>query len=134
MRQLVLGHSTSPPDFSTIQLLLTQPQFDANNTTTFNLACSSLTDAVVASAGRYEPMAQIVIGSLAQIVNILFMNVRVSQSSSAFLYSVELNASQLKPLVSTLNLLNVLVISLPSFVMNLLKPTDCPHFSKQSVQ
>lgn len=35
---------------------------------------------------------------------------------------------QLKPLASTLNLLGVLVISLPSFSINLLKPTNGPGF------
>ncbi|KAI9442751.1 hypothetical protein H4582DRAFT_2073336 [Lactarius indigo] len=110
MRQLVLAHSMSPTAPSTIQLLLSQPPFDANHAVTFTLACTSLMDAVAASAGSYDPIARVVVDSLAQIVNTLLISVR------------------LKPLVSTLNLLGVLVISLPSFVMNLLKPTNGPAF------
>ncbi|KAH9037060.1 hypothetical protein EDB85DRAFT_1861707 [Lactarius pseudohatsudake] len=110
MRQLVLAHSMSPTAPSTIQLLLSQPPFDANHATTFTLACTSLIDAVAASAGSYDPIARVVVDSLAQIVNTLLISVR------------------LKPLVSTLNLLGVLVISLPSFAMNLLKPTNGPAF------
>lgn len=110
MRQLVLAHSMSPIAPSTIQFLLTQPPFDAKHATTFPLACTSLIDAVAASAGGYDPIARVVVDSLAQIVNTLLISVR------------------LKPLVSTLNLLAVLVISLPSFAMNLLKPTNGPAF------
>ncbi|KAI9453156.1 hypothetical protein BJY52DRAFT_1189808 [Lactarius psammicola] len=110
MRQLVLAHSMSPTAPSTIQLLLTQPPFEANHATTFPLACTSLMDAVAASAGSYDPIARVVVDSLAQIVNTLLISVR------------------LKPLVSTLNLLGVLVISLPSFATNLLKPTNGPTF------
>ena len=79
MRQLVLAHSMSPTAPSTIQLLLTQPLFDTNHATTFPMACTSLMDAVAASAGCYEPIARVVVDSLAQIVNILLISVRVSQ-------------------------------------------------------
>ena len=79
MRQLVLAHSMSPTAPSTIQLLLTQPQFDANHATTFPLACTSLLDAVAASAGSYDPIARVVVDSLVQIVNTLLISVRVSQ-------------------------------------------------------
>ena len=126
MRQLVLAHSMSPTAPSTIQLLLTQSQFDANHATTFPLACTSLMDAVAASAGSYDPIARVVVDSLAQIVYTLLISVRVS--SPLISATIAQASPQLKPLVSTLNLLGVLVISLPSFAMNLLKPTNGPAF------
>ena len=129
MRQLVLAHSMSPTAQSTIQLLLTQPPFDANHATTFSLACTSLMDAVAASAGSYDPIARVVVDSLAQIVNILLIGVRVSCGSLHPSLHPSLKTSfQLKPLASTLNLLGVLAISLPSFSINLLKPTNGPAF------
>jgi hypothetical protein len=57
--------------------------FDANHATTFSLACTSLMDAVAASAGSYDPIARVVVDSLAQIVNILLIGVQVSQGSSS---------------------------------------------------
>ncbi|KAH9985577.1 hypothetical protein BJV77DRAFT_1031962 [Russula vinacea] len=109
MRKLVLAHATSPHAPSTIQLLLAQPPLGANHTSVFHAACTSLIGAVVGSAG-YEPVVRIVANSLAQIANILLLDVR------------------LKPLISTLNLLRHLVICLPSFVENLLKAVDAPPF------
>jgi hypothetical protein len=77
MRQLVLAHATSPHAPSTIQLLLAQPPLGANHTGTFYSACTSLMGVVVGSA-EYEPVVRIVANSLAQIVNIMLLEVRVS--------------------------------------------------------
>ena len=71
----------SPTPSSTIQLLLTQPPSDAKHATTFSLACTSLMDAVAASAGSYDPIARVVVDSPAHIVNILLIGVQVSQGS-----------------------------------------------------
>ena len=38
-------------------------------------------DAIAASAGSYDPIARVVVDSLAQIVNILLIGVQVSQGS-----------------------------------------------------
>jgi hypothetical protein len=109
MRQLVLAHATSPHAPTTIQLLLAQPPLGANHTGAFHTACTSLIGVTVGSA-EYEPVVRIVANSLAQIANILLLDVR------------------LKPLISTLNLLRYLVICLPSFVEHLLKAVDGPPF------
>ncbi|KAN0127716.1 hypothetical protein V8E53_014493 [Lactarius tabidus] len=79
----------SPTAPSKIQFMLTQPPFDVNHATAFYLAFTFLMDAVAASAGSYDPIARVIVDSLAQIVNIL-LGVR------------------LKPLASALNILGML--------------------------
>ncbi|KAH9977475.1 hypothetical protein BJV74DRAFT_888454 [Russula compacta] len=109
MRQLVLAHAMSSHAPSTVQLLLAQPPLGADHQAAFHSACTSLMGAAIGST-EYEFVVRMVANSFAQIANILLLNVR------------------LKPLIPTLNLLGHLVISLPSFVINLLKPTDASPF------
>ncbi len=77
MRQLVLAHATSPHAPSTIQLLLAQPPLAADHTGTHHSACTSLISAVVGSA-EYGPLVRVVGNSLAQITNVMVLDVRVS--------------------------------------------------------
>lgn len=77
MRQLVLAHATSPRAPSTIQLLLAQLPLGADHTGTFHSACTSLISVVVGSA-EYEPVVRVVASSLAQITNIMLLDIRVS--------------------------------------------------------
>ena len=80
MRQLVFAHAASPRVPSTIQLLLAQPPLGADHAGTFHSACTSLISVVVGSA-EYEPVVRVVANSLAQITNIVLLDLRVSQTS-----------------------------------------------------
>jgi len=72
-------------------------------------------------------MPHIIINSLAQIVNILLTNLRVSQSSPPQLYGAGLNVSQLNALASTLNLLDFIVIALPPLLIRPSHPIPFSH-------
>ena len=77
MRQLVLAHAMSPHAPSTVQLLLAQPPLGADHQDAFHSACTSLIGVAIGSA-EYELVVRMVANSLAQIANILLLNVRVS--------------------------------------------------------